>query len=114
MAGSALVEVRRLQVIQSHGLVHRPGSMVPMSGLWLIPPLMLTGVDDALSYPGQVALFYQEFPVSLRSTDTSMMALLLGISFYLSTAILHLLRRITGWLTEDWTMYFGFWRSLGA
>jgi peptide/histidine transporter 3/4 len=101
MATSALVESKRLKIARAHHLQGRPGSIVPMSVLWLFPQLVLVGLGEAFHFPGQVALYYQEFPASLRSTSTAMIALIIGISFYLSTAVIDLVRRVTGWLPDN-------------
>ncbi|KAF8395014.1 hypothetical protein HHK36_018953 [Tetracentron sinense] len=101
MAGSALVESRRLQIVRSHHLTGRPGTIVPMSALWLVVPLAIVGLGEAFHFPGQVALYYQEFPTSLRTTATAMIALLICIGFYLSTAVIDLVRRVTGWLPDN-------------
>ena len=77
------------------------GSVTPMLGLWLFPQLVLVGVGEAFHFPGQVSLYYQEFPTSLRSTSTAMISLLIAIAFYLSTALIDLIRRTTTWLPED-------------
>ncbi|XP_077237040.1 protein NRT1/ PTR FAMILY 2.7-like [Tasmannia lanceolata] len=101
MAVSALVESRRTHIGRSHHLEDHSGLVVPMSALWLVPQLALVGAGEAFHYPGQVALYYQEFPVKLRSTGTGMIALLVGIGFYLSTAVIDLVRRVTGWLPDN-------------
>ena len=81
---------------------HLPvGSVTPMLGLWLFPQLVLVGVGEAFHFPGQISLYYQEFPTSLRSTSTAMISLLIAIAFYLSTALIDLIRRTTTWLPED-------------
>ncbi|XP_075636294.1 protein NRT1/ PTR FAMILY 2.3-like [Castanea sativa] len=101
MAISALVESKRLKIAQAHHLQGQPGSIVPMLALWLIPQLVVVGIGEAFHFPGQVALYYQEFPMSLKSTSTAMIAMLIGISFYLSTALIDLVQRITGWLPNN-------------
>ncbi|XP_042475525.1 protein NRT1/ PTR FAMILY 2.7-like [Macadamia integrifolia] len=88
MAASALVESRRLQFL-------------PMSALWLAVPLIIVGAGEALHFPGQVSLYYEEFPVSLRNTATAMVALHIGIGFYLTTALIDLVRRVTAWLPDN-------------
>ncbi|OMO77208.1 Proton-dependent oligopeptide transporter family [Corchorus olitorius] len=93
MAVSALVESRRLKMVHAH----KPN----MLALWLFPQLVLVGIGEAFHFPGQVGLYYQEFPASLRSTATAMIALIIGISFYLSTAIIDFLRRVTSWLPDN-------------
>ncbi|XP_058110172.1 protein NRT1/ PTR FAMILY 2.7-like [Magnolia sinica] len=101
MALAALLESRRLHVVKSHNLVHQPTAMVPMSAMWLVPALVLMGIGEAFHFPGGVALYYQEFPTSLRSTSTAMMAVIIGIGFYLSTAVVDLVRKVTNWLPDN-------------
>lgn len=97
MALSALVESKRLKLAKANHL--QP--VVPMLALWLFPQLVLAGIGEAFHFPGQVALYYQEFPVSLRSTSTAMISLVIGIAFYLSTGVINLVQRVTGWLPND-------------
>lgn len=100
MAASAIVERKRLSIVWSDGLTSSTTS-VTMSALWLVIPLVLVGVGEAFHFPGQVALYYQEFPVSLHSTSTAMISLLVAVGFYLSTAMIDLVQRITGWLPNN-------------
>ncbi|XP_022754084.1 protein NRT1/ PTR FAMILY 2.7-like [Durio zibethinus] len=101
MAASALVESKRLKMVHAYHLQSQPTSVLPMSALWLFPQLVLVGIGEAFHFPGQVALYYQEFPASLRSTATAMIAMIIGIGFYLSTAIIDFLRRVTSWLPDN-------------
>ncbi|KAM1019835.1 hypothetical protein FF1_041123 [Malus domestica] len=101
LIGSALIERRRLGVVKAHNLMNQPGSVVPMSALWLVVPLSVVGIGEAFHFPGQVSLFYEEFPKSLKSTSTAMISLLIGIGYYLSTAITDLVDKTTGWLPND-------------
>ncbi|RWR76910.1 Proton-dependent oligopeptide transporter family [Cinnamomum micranthum f. kanehirae] len=101
LVGSALVESRRLHVVRAHNLQDHASSVVPMSALWLVLPLALVGIGEAFHFPGGVALYYQEFPASLHSTATAMTALIIGIGYYLSTAIVGLVRRVTEWLPDN-------------
>ncbi|GMN24541.1 hypothetical protein TIFTF001_000599 [Ficus carica] len=96
MAVSALVESKRLKMAHDHG-----SNVVPMLALWLFPQLVSIGIGQAFHFPGQVSLYYQEFPVSLRNTATAMAAMLYAIAYYLSSAVIHLVRRVTGWLPDD-------------
>ncbi|XP_027175260.1 protein NRT1/ PTR FAMILY 2.6-like [Coffea eugenioides] len=100
MAISALVESTRLRLSKAHNL-HSTVPMVPMSVFWLIPQLILVGIVEALSFPAQASLFYQEFPASLKSTSTAMAAMLVGMAFYLSAALIDLFRRVTNWLPDN-------------
>uniref|UniRef100_K3XR39 Uncharacterized protein n=1 Tax=Setaria italica TaxID=4555 RepID=K3XR39_SETIT len=97
MAVAALVERRRIRVAHAHG----SAATVPMSALWLVAQLALTGAEEALHLPGNTALFYQEFPATLRSTATAMPPLFIAVGSYLSTAFVDAVRRATGWLPDD-------------
>ncbi|KAF3330439.1 protein NRT1/ PTR FAMILY 2.3-like protein [Carex littledalei] len=101
MIASALVERRRAAVISRHQAEVHPGWIVPMSALWLVLPLALQGSAEALHFPGQVALYYQEFPKALKNTSTGMEAVIIAFGFYLSTAFLSILRHMTTWLPDD-------------
>jgi peptide/histidine transporter 3/4 len=77
------------------------GLAVPMSALWLVLPLAVMGIGEGFHFPGTVALYYQEFPKTLKSTSTAMVSLLIGIGLYLSTAITDLTDKTTGWLPNN-------------
>ncbi|PPR83645.1 hypothetical protein GOBAR_AA37070 [Gossypium barbadense] len=98
MAISAMVESKRLKTIQDNKLEALPGAIVPMQVWWLFPQLVVIGIGDAFHFPGQIALYYHEFPASLRSIATAMVSLVVGIAFYVSTALVELIRKLTGWL----------------
>ncbi|KAH6814598.1 hypothetical protein C2S51_023616 [Perilla frutescens var. frutescens] len=92
MAVSALVESRRRSSAVTRHL---------MSVMWLVPQMVVAGIGEAFHFPGHVGLYYQEFPTCLKSLSTAMVALLLGVAFYLSTAVVDLIRRVTDWLPDD-------------
>ncbi|KAF7823458.1 protein NRT1/ PTR FAMILY 2.6-like [Senna tora] len=91
LAVSAVVEWKRLRTTES----------LSMSAFWLVPQFVLVGVGVAFDFPGQVGLYYQEFPESLKSTSTAMISLTIGTGSYLSTAVIDVVRRSTDWLPDD-------------
>ncbi|KAL0436853.1 UNVERIFIED_CONTAM: protein NRT1/ PTR FAMILY 2.7 [Sesamum radiatum] len=96
MAVSAIVESKRRDAATSH---HLQGGL--MSVLWLVPQLVIVGTGEAFHFPGQVALYYQEFPTCLKSMATAMVAMQLGVAYYLSTAVIDFVRRVTEWLPDN-------------
>ncbi|CAD5324947.1 unnamed protein product [Arabidopsis thaliana] len=100
MAVTAIVEAKRLKIVQNGHLLES-SSVADMSVLWLFPPLVIVGIGEAFHFPGNVALCYQEFPESMRSTATSITSVLIGICFYTSTALIDLIQRTTAWLPDD-------------
>ncbi|CAA7020304.1 unnamed protein product [Microthlaspi erraticum] len=100
MAVTAIVEAKRLKIVEK-GRFLESSSVADMSVLWLFPPLVIVGIGEAFHFPGNVALCYQEFPESMRSTATSITSVVIGICFYTSTAIIDLIQRTTEWLPDD-------------
>ncbi|KAL0847209.1 hypothetical protein Bca101_020455 [Brassica carinata] len=92
MAISAVVEAKRLKTVENEHL---------MPVLWLFPPLVILGINEAFQLPANTELFYGEFPESLRNTATSLTSLVIGVSYYLSTALIDLIQRTTAWLPDD-------------
>ncbi|VVB04693.1 unnamed protein product [Arabis nemorensis] len=92
MAISAVVEAKRLKTVETEHL---------MSVLWLFPPLVILGIGEAFQFPANIELFYGEFPESLRNTATSLTSVVIGISFYVGTALTDLIQRTTEWLPDD-------------
>ena len=75
--------------------------IVGMSAMWLVPQLAIAGLGEAFHFPGQIALYYQEFPETLKTTSTAAVALFIGIAFYCSNAIIDLVRSVTTWLPDN-------------
>ncbi|KAK4719915.1 hypothetical protein R3W88_018253 [Solanum pinnatisectum] len=72
MGVSALVESKRLNVAKSN----KGSNIVPMSVLWLVPQLVIVGINMAIA----------------------MISVLVGISFYLATALIDVVGRTSTWL----------------
>ncbi|XP_071720400.1 protein NRT1/ PTR FAMILY 2.7-like [Rutidosis leptorrhynchoides] len=98
MAISAIVESKRLSIAHKHNL--NGNSVVPMSVFWMVPQLVIVGIGEAVFFPAEVSLYYQEFPKSLKSTAAAMVAMLIGIAFYLSSAVVDFIRNTTSWLPD--------------
>ncbi|CAL4900097.1 unnamed protein product [Urochloa decumbens] len=101
MAASAVIERRRRATAGAHGEEGNPAWVSPMSAMWLLLPFALSGAGEALHFPGQVTLYYQEFPPSLKNTATGMVAMIVALGFYLSTALIGVVRRATAWLPDN-------------
>ncbi|KAF0910407.1 hypothetical protein E2562_002872 [Oryza meyeriana var. granulata] len=101
MAASAAVERGRLATVRAHGEEGNPVWVSPLSAMWLVLPLALSGAGEAFHFPGQVTLYYQEFPPSLKNTAAGMVAMIVALGFYLSTALVDIVRRSTAWLPDN-------------
>uniref|UniRef100_A0A0E0L167 Uncharacterized protein n=1 Tax=Oryza punctata TaxID=4537 RepID=A0A0E0L167_ORYPU len=101
MAASAAVERGRLATVRAHGEEGNPVWVSPLSAMWLVLPFALSGAGEAFHFPAQVTLYYQEFPPSLKNTATGMVAMIVALGFYLSTALVDAVRRATAWLPDN-------------
>ncbi|GAV71368.1 PTR2 domain-containing protein [Cephalotus follicularis] len=77
---SAQVKTKRLHIAHNHHL-QLNGYTLPMLALWLFPQLILVGIGETFYFPGQVALYNQEFPTSLQSTATAMVPVIIGAAY---------------------------------
>ncbi|XP_073148139.1 protein NRT1/ PTR FAMILY 2.7-like [Henckelia pumila] len=101
MVVSAVVESKRRGIGRFQDPENGTNVIGRMSVFWLVPQLALVGIAEAFHYPGQVSLYYQEFPTCLKGMATAMISLLIGMAFYLSGAVIEIVRSVTDWLPED-------------
>ncbi|KAF7106874.1 hypothetical protein CFC21_107577 [Triticum aestivum] len=101
MAASAVIERHRTATVRAHGEEGNPAWVSPLSAMWLLLPFAVAGAGEALHFPAQVTLYYQEFPPSLKNTATGMMAMIVALGFYLSTALINVVQRATTWLPDN-------------
>ncbi|CAE5957896.1 unnamed protein product [Arabidopsis arenosa] len=110
MMVSAIVEQYRRKVGLTKptlGFAPRKGAISSMSGMWLIPQLVLMGIADALAGVGQMEFYYKQFPENMRSFAGSLYYCGIGLASYLSTFLLSAVHDTTegfsggSWLPED-------------
>ncbi|EOA37656.1 hypothetical protein CARUB_v10012216mg [Capsella rubella] len=110
MMVSAIVEQYRRKVALTRptlGFAPRKGAISSMSGMWLIPQLVLMGIGDALAGVGQMEFYYKQFPENMRSFAGSLYYCGIGLASYLSTFLLSAVHDTTegfsrvSWLPED-------------
>ncbi|KAL5713325.1 hypothetical protein ACHQM5_015411 [Ranunculus cassubicifolius] len=110
MLVSALVETRRKDYALTRptlGRANGGGAISSMSGLWLIPQLVLAGLSEAFNTIGQVEFFYKQFPENMRSIAASFLFAGQAGSSYLSGFMVTLVHHVTAkssdgnWLPDD-------------
>ncbi|KFK44035.1 hypothetical protein AALP_AA1G207200 [Arabis alpina] len=110
MMVSATVEQHRRTLALTRptlGLAPRKGAISSMSGMWLIPQLVLMGIGDALAGVGQMEFYYKQFPENMRSFAGSLYYCGIGLASYLSSFLLSAVHDTTegfssgNWLPED-------------
>ncbi|CAN6307374.1 unnamed protein product [Urochloa humidicola] len=106
MVSAALVELKRLEIARSEGLIHEKVD-VPMSILWQIPQYFLVGAAEVFTAIGQVDFFYDQGPDAMRSLCSAFALLTVSVGSYVSSVILTLVSYITtqggdpGWIPDN-------------
>ncbi|KAF4389164.1 hypothetical protein F8388_026893 [Cannabis sativa] len=96
-----------LSTIQALAMDREVGPIKIPAGTFLAFTLVTTAISifivdrEAFHFPGQVALYYQEFPDSLKTTSTAMVSLLIGLGYYLSVVFTDFIDNTTGWLPNN-------------
>ncbi|KAI3970620.1 hypothetical protein MKX01_024267 [Papaver californicum] len=110
MLVSALTEERRRNFTQTHptlGTAKGGGAVSSMSGLWLIPQLVLSGLAEAFGLIGEVEFYYKQFPENMRSIGVSVYYLAIAVGSYASGFLVSVVDQTTegaatgNWLAED-------------
>lgn len=110
MLVSALVETKRRNIALTEptlGFEPRKGAISSMSGLWLAPQLVLSGLSEAFAIIGENEFFYQQCPENMRSIAMALVFVGIAGSSYLSTFLSSIVESITSksngesWLAED-------------
>uniref|UniRef100_A0A0A9E9F4 Peptide transporter n=1 Tax=Arundo donax TaxID=35708 RepID=A0A0A9E9F4_ARUDO len=89
MVSAALVELKRLEIVRSEGLIHQKTN-VPMSILWQIPQYVLVGAAEVFTYIGQLEFFYNQGPDAMRSLCSAFALATISLGSYVSSIILTL------------------------
>lgn len=110
MIVSAVIEVKRRDIANGGstiGTLLGSGTISSMSGLWMVPQLMILGVSEAFNLISQIEFYYKEFPEHMRSVAGALAFLNLAFGNYLSGFLVTIINRSTGvdgkpsWLSQD-------------
>ncbi|KAB1201214.1 Protein NRT1/ PTR FAMILY 5.4 [Morella rubra] len=102
MAVSALVEAKRIGVAKDHKLMDNPKAIVPMKVWWLLPQYILTGLSDFFIFVGLQELFYIQMPEAMRSIGGALCLGALGLGFFMSSAMISVVQKISLRCGEEW------------
>ncbi|XP_062210487.1 protein NRT1/ PTR FAMILY 8.3-like [Phragmites australis] len=106
MVSAALVELKRLQIARSEGLIHEKAD-VPMSIIWQIPQYFLVGAAEVFTAIGQLEFFYDQGPDAMRSLCSAFALVTVSVGSYISSIILTLVSYFTtqggspGWIPDN-------------
>ncbi|XP_066347332.1 protein NRT1/ PTR FAMILY 4.6-like [Miscanthus floridulus] len=101
---ATLVEARRLNVAEQHGLTSI-GAGVPMSVFWLVIQFFLLSIMDIASFGGLIEFIESEAPSTMKLIAPAVQSCIAGFSAWSCSAFIQLVNRMTrsgdgggGWL----------------
>ncbi|KAK3440113.1 hypothetical protein EUGRSUZ_B00424 [Eucalyptus grandis] len=98
MAVAALVEVKRKKVAAESGKIDSAGPL-PITFLWIALQYLFLGSADLFTLAGMLEFFFTETPRSMRSLATALSWTSLAMGYYLSSALISIVNKITGMLS---------------
>ena len=109
MVIAALVETKRLETAQEHGLVDMPNVTLPIKVWWLLPQYILFGVSNVFTMVGLEEFFYDQVPTELRSFGVALCQLIFGVGSFLSSFLISAIEKATdggdggqhGWFDDN-------------
>ncbi|XP_074264925.1 protein NRT1/ PTR FAMILY 6.3-like [Silene latifolia] len=104
MVSASLVEIKRLNAVQSEGIADKPGAIVNLSVFWLIPQFFFVGSGEAFTYIGQLDFFLRECPKGMKTMSTGLFLSTLSLGFFLSSFLVTVVHKITSknpWLADN-------------
>ncbi|KAJ7520858.1 hypothetical protein O6H91_19G026200 [Diphasiastrum complanatum] len=113
MLVAAGVEHRRRHRVLASGILQHAHAHLDMSAFWLVPQFCLLGLADVFVSVGNLELFYDQFPESMRSIGSALFAGSHALGSYASTFLVSLLQggqrrdahhHRRGWFADDRTL----------
>ncbi|BFI13309.1 hypothetical protein MPTK1_4g16240 [Marchantia polymorpha subsp. ruderalis] len=95
MMTAALIEMKRLRVVQDEHAEDSPATPLPMSMFWLVPQYLIIGSGQAFIYVGSLEFFYNESPRTMQSLGTALVSCTMSIGVFTSSAIVSTVNRAT-------------------
>ncbi|XP_043723286.1 protein NRT1/ PTR FAMILY 5.5-like [Telopea speciosissima] len=92
---AAKVEVRRIDVIERHGLVEKPYDTIPMTIFWLVPQFVLLGAFDGFARQGFQYFFCDQVPVSIKAYMNSFVEAVFGLGIICSILFVYVTDKVS-------------------
>ncbi|XP_057476720.1 protein NRT1/ PTR FAMILY 5.6-like [Actinidia eriantha] len=102
MAIAALVERKRLRVVEREIIRGERSGTLSMSAFWLAPQLVVFGIGDGFTLVGLQEYFYDQVPDSMRSLGIAFYLSVIGIGNFLSSFLITVVDHITKNTGTSW------------
>ena len=104
MATAALVEMKRLRVVEKEIILGGKTGTLSMSAFWLGPQYIILGIGDSFTLVGLQEYFYDQVPDSMRSLGIAIYLSVIGVGSFLSSFLITLADHVT---KKSGTSWFG-------
>ncbi|XP_068647583.1 protein NRT1/ PTR FAMILY 4.5-like [Aristolochia californica] len=98
---AGIVEWKRKQIAEAHGIVEITESKVPMSVMWLGIQFLALGTTDAFMFVGLLEFFNSEVSRGMKSLGTAVFWCVIGLASFMGSLLVQLVNRQTGWLVGN-------------
>lgn len=102
MAVAALVERKRLRIVQEDIIQEGKQGSLSMSVFWLAPQYFILGLGDGFTLVGLQEYFYDQVPDSMRSLGIAFYLSTIGLASFLSSFLIIIVDHITGKGGKSW------------
>ncbi|XP_076889667.1 protein NRT1/ PTR FAMILY 5.5-like [Bidens hawaiensis] len=92
---AALVETSRLGVIREHGLANKPGEIIPMSSVWMIPLFLMVGYFNSSLGPILQIFSDKDMPFPMRNFQVFVFEGFIGVGIMSSALVVCLVGKIS-------------------
>ncbi|KAI7729403.1 hypothetical protein M8C21_010241 [Ambrosia artemisiifolia] len=95
---AAIVEIRRLQVIRSHGLTDKSNERIPMSVFYLVPQFVLHAAVDGILTSGTFRLLNDHhIPAMMHKYLFYLSKFFLGLGIMANVLLVYIVENVTDW-----------------
>jgi peptide/histidine transporter 3/4 len=107
MLAAGALEVARLRVAASHGMLDDATNYLPISIFWQVPQYFIIGAAEVFTFIGQIEFFYDQAPDAMRSMGTALSLTSSALGSYLSALLVSVVTAVTtrngglGWIPDN-------------
>jgi len=107
MLAAGALEVARLRVAASHGMLDDSTNYLPISIFWQVPQYFIIGAAEVFTFIGQIEFFYDQAPDAMRSMGTALSLTSSALGSYLSALLVSVVTAVTtrngglGWIPDN-------------
>ncbi|KAI7729404.1 hypothetical protein M8C21_010242 [Ambrosia artemisiifolia] len=95
---AAIVEIRRLQVIRSHGLTDKSNERIPMSVFYLVPQFVLHAAVDGILTSGTFRLLNDHhIPAMMHKYLFYLSKFFLGLGIMANVLLVYIVEKVSDW-----------------